>query len=91
MTTQLLIHLPTDIAVRFRTAVPARQRSNFVRELLEKHLPDLDDQMYQLGLQAQRHDQLQPEELQEVDATVMDGLNPDETFDVAKLAALCRP
>ena len=78
------------INMRFRHAVPARQRSSYVSKLLEESLPDLDEQMYQLGLQAEKFDQLHPQERQELDATAMDGLNPDETFDTSKLAALCQ-
>ena len=90
MTSQMLIRLPTEVAARFRQAVPARKRSAFVRELLEKNLPDMDEQMYQLGLQAEKFDRLQPQERQELNATLMDGLNPDETFDINKLNALCQ-
>ena len=90
MTTQILIHLPTEVALRFRHAVPARKRSAFVLDLLVKNLPDMDEQMYQLGLQAEKFDRLHPEERKQWDGTLMDGLNPEETFDIAKLNALCQ-
>jgi hypothetical protein len=90
MSAQILIRLPIDVAQRFRHAVPARQRSGYVRQLLEQHLPNVDAQMYELALKAEAFDSANPEELQELEATVMDGLDPNETFDTAKLLALCQ-
>ena len=90
MTTQVLIRLPTEVARRFRNAIPARQRSEFVRKLLEENLPNVDEQMYELALQAEAFDRANPEEVSELDATLMDGLDHNETFDNAKLLALCQ-
>ncbi|MFO0106543.1 MAG: hypothetical protein ACK52H_04555 [Burkholderiales bacterium] len=90
MTTQVLIRLPTEVARRFRNAIPARQRSEFVRKLLEENLPNVDEHMYELALQAEAFDRANPEEVSELDATHMDGLDPNETFDNAKLLALCQ-
>jgi len=90
MTTQVLIRLPTEVARRFRNAIPARQRSEFVRKLLEENLPNVDEQMYELALQAEAFDRANPEEVSELDATLMDGLDPNDTFDNAKLLALCQ-
>ena len=90
MTTQVLIRLPTEVARRFRNAIPARQRSEFVRKLLEENLPNVDEHMYELALQAEAFDRATPQEVSELDATLMDGLDPNETFDNAKLLALCQ-
>jgi hypothetical protein len=90
MTTQILIRLPTELARRFRNAIPARQRSEFVRKLLEENLPNVDEHMYELALQAEAFDRANPEEVSALDATLMDGLDPNETFDNAKLLALCQ-
>jgi hypothetical protein len=90
MTTQVLIHLPAEVARRFRNAVPARKRSEFVRKLLEQNLPNVDEHMYELALQAEAFDRAKPQEVSELDATLMDGLDPNETFDSAKLSALCQ-
>ncbi|HRH91888.1 MAG TPA: hypothetical protein PLW01_08230 [Agitococcus sp.] len=46
---QLLIHLPDELVSRFRNAIPARQRSDFIRELLERSLPNNDDALYRLN------------------------------------------
>ena len=90
MTSQVLIHLPTDIARRFRNAIPARQRSRFIHRLLEKNLPDEDEKMRKLALKAEAFDRTHPGELNDLEATMMDGLDPNESFDTAKLVALCQ-
>ena len=90
MTTQVLIHLPTDLAIRFRQSVPARNRSSFVRGLLEKYLPDTDDAVYQAALQAQAFDDANAEENAAFNIAMLDGLDPNESFDIAKLNALCQ-
>ena len=90
MTTQVLIRLPEEVARRFRIAVPARQRSEFVCKLLEQNLPDVDDDMLKLALKAEAFDSAHPEESNELEFTLMDGLDPHETFDAAKLMALCQ-
>lgn len=38
-TEQLLLRLPDDLVRRFKPIVPARERSAFVRQLLEQALP----------------------------------------------------
>lgn len=90
MTTQVLIRLPEEVARRFRDAIPARQRSDFVCKLLEQHLPNVDDYMHELALKAEAFDHAHPEESTEFESTLMDGLDPNETFDAAKLLALCQ-
>jgi hypothetical protein len=90
MNTQVLIHLPTDLALRFRQAVPARNRSSFVRSLLEKYLPDTDEALYQAAKQVQAFDDANPEDNAFFAVAMMDGLDSNETFDMAKLNALCR-
>jgi len=90
MTTQVLIRLPTEIARRFRNTVPARQRSAFVGKLLDQNLPDTDVHMYELALKAEAFDRANPQELNDLESTLMDGLDPNETFDNAKLFALCQ-
>jgi hypothetical protein len=88
MTTQILIRLPNEVARRFRNAIPARQRSEFVRKLLEENLPTVDEQMYELAVKAEAFDRANSEEVSELDATLVDGLDPNESFDNAKLLAL---
>jgi hypothetical protein len=90
MTTQVLIHLPNDLATRFRQSVPARNRSSFVRSLLEKYLPDTDEALYQAAVHAQAFDDTNPDEHKPFEIALMDGLDPNESFDITKLNALCQ-
>ena len=94
MTTQILIRLPAHVAKQFRSVVPARQRSDFIQKLLEKNLPSLDNQMYNLALQAEAYDALHPEEFAEFQSAQTDGLDSNEFFDMSKLnsqSALHKP
>jgi hypothetical protein len=78
---QLLIRLPEDLARRFRRRVPARQRSAFIRHLLEQALPpDEDgetDPLYQAALAVERDERLAAEMDEWEATTVTDGLGPN--------------
>jgi hypothetical protein len=50
----------------------------------------MDEHMHELALQAQAFDDANPEEANELESTLMDGLDANETFDAAKLSALCQ-
>jgi hypothetical protein len=54
------------------------------------YLPNTDQQMNELALQAEAFDRAQSHESLDLEATLMDGLNPNESFDADKLAALCQ-
>jgi hypothetical protein len=54
------------------------------------YLPNTDQQMNELALQTEAFDRAQPHESLDLEATLMDGLNPNESFDADKLAALCQ-
>ena len=95
---QVLSHLPDTLAIRFRQAVPSRQRSSFIRDLLEQSLPDPDAALFALAVKAEIDDDKHPQENKQEHEeerklwqnTMTDGLDPDETFDSAKLALLCQ-
>ena len=87
---QLLIHLPDDLVARFRQSIPKRQRSHFMQELLERSLADSDDTLFRLAQQAQAYDDENPDEFGDFKDALLDGLDPDEAFDLAKLDALCQ-
>ena len=56
-TEQLLLRLPEDLVRRFRRAVPSRERSHFVQQLLEQALPvgdSDDDPLYQAAMDVER-------------------------------------
>lgn len=74
-TQQLLVRLPEDLVRRLKRRVPARQRSDFLRNLLEQALPpdDENDPLYQAAL-AVEGDEALAAEMAEWDVTAGDGL-----------------
>jgi hypothetical protein len=46
--------------------------------------------MYELALKAEAFDRSNPEKSSELESTLMDGLDANETFDTDKLFALCQ-
>jgi len=81
-TEQLLLRLPEDLVRRFRRAIPSRERSHFVQQLLEQALPPADsdeDPLYRAALDIERNSLLNAEIDQWESATVHDGLTEAET------------
>jgi hypothetical protein len=78
-TEQLLLRLPEDLVRKFRRTVPERQRSAFVRALLEQALPadpdDDTDPLYLAALAVEQDSRLTAEMAEWEDATVADGLD----------------
>ena len=72
--TSLLLSLPDDLALRFRSSVPARSRSRFVAELLEREINRRENALYKAAL-AVEADTALGEEMSEWDATTSDGLD----------------
>ena len=74
MTSQLLVRLPDELVRRLRRQVPARQRSSFVRDVLERALPpEAADPLYEAALAVEADERLSAE-MSEWDATLADGL-----------------
>jgi len=69
----LCIHLPEELAGRFRAVVPAKRRSAFIADLLRQALPEEDDSLYRIAL-AVEQDAALDDEMADWDATVGDGL-----------------
>ena len=79
-TEQLLLRLPEELVSRFKRAVPARERSAFVRQLLEQALPAESDDMDPLYLAAvavERDEALAAEMAEWQVATIGDGLSDE--------------
>jgi len=53
MNMQVLIHLPDELANRFKTTVPKRLRSAFIADLLSKAISEQDDALFQLALEVE--------------------------------------
>jgi hypothetical protein len=79
-TEQLLLRLPEDLVRRFRRAVPSRERSHFVQQLLEQALPvedGDDDPLYQVALDVEQDVRLNTEMTEWEAATLEDGLDAE--------------
>ncbi|ROH89559.1 hypothetical protein ED208_10545 [Stagnimonas aquatica] len=72
--TQLLMSLPDALAARLKSAVPARQRSKFIAELLERELDKQESALYQSALAVEQDSRLR-EEMADWDITSPDGLD----------------
>lgn len=75
---QLLLHLPEELAERFKQAVPARQRSAFVASLLEQALPEEDDPLYRIALEVEQDAALNAEMREWREGLVADGIRGAE-------------
>lgn len=84
------VSLCTSDTTKFSSSGPQWTRSGEVRRLQEENLPNMDEQIYEQAVKAEAFDCANPEGLSELDATLMDGLDSNETFDGSKLIALCQ-
>ncbi|HXP05856.1 MAG TPA: hypothetical protein VN808_17185 [Stellaceae bacterium] len=77
-TQQLLLHLPDQLVRRLRRAVPARQRSKFIQDLLEQALPPdgavETDPLYLAALSVEADEALAAEMVEWEPATIADGV-----------------
>ena len=76
-TEQLLLRLPEDLVKRFKQIVPARERSAYVRQLLEQALPSADsdeDPLYLAALAVEQDTALSQEMTEWEASTIDDGL-----------------
>lgn len=73
---QMLIHVPDDIAIRFKQIVPARQRSAYVSKLLKNALPlsEEDDPLYHIALAVEQDAALNAEMREWRQAVIADGI-----------------
>ncbi len=71
---QLLLHLPERLAERFKQAVPAKQRSEFIADLLEQALPEENAPLYRIALEVEQDAALNAEMLEWREALVGDGI-----------------
>lgn len=83
---QILVRLPDDLAVRFKTTIPARSRSAFIARLLARELPSESDELYRLALEVENDDALNAD-LADWDATVADGQDLGDSQERAADAA----
>jgi len=87
---QVLLHLPDNIALRLKKAIPAKKRSAFICNLLEQALPDFEEELFNLAILANQDDDKNFNENISLDNTNLDGLDKNEIFDLSKLEELCK-
>ncbi|MAZ77760.1 MAG: hypothetical protein CMF39_03690 [Legionellaceae bacterium] len=77
-TAKVMISLPKELNSRFQAAVPSRQRSAVIRELLEKEIEKREKKLYDCALAVEADEKLN-REMKDWDVTLNDGLD-DETW-----------
>lgn len=71
---KVLVSIPEKLAVRLRAAIPSRQRSQVIAQLISKEVAAREKQLYACAL-AVEQDAALNKEMSEWDATLGDGLN----------------
>lgn len=71
---QKLFQIPEPLAARFRQAVPPGQRSAFVTKLIEKALPEADEPLHLIALEAEKDAALNAEMQEWRDGLIADGI-----------------
>ena len=75
--TQLLIHLPDYLLGRFRSLVPAKQRSKYIENLLEEDLKKQDDELRRCAMDVEQDDEINAT-MDDWDIVSGDGLDEDK-------------
>jgi len=75
---KILISIPDDLAMRMRSAIPARKRSEVLTQLIEQEILHREEELKQCAL-AVEADELLEQEMKAWDTTVSDGIN-NETW-----------
>ncbi len=75
---KMLVSIPNDLANRFRTIIPARQRSKVISHLIEIEIKRREKTLYECALALDKDSELN-KEMSDWNTTIKDGLN-DETW-----------
>lgn len=70
---KVLISIPDSIANRMRAAIPQRQRSKIIVQLLEKEIERREKALYECALAVEKDSALN-HEMEDWDVTLQDGL-----------------
>lgn len=76
--TKVLISIPDKIASRMRAAIPQKQRSKVIVQLIEKEIEKREKALYDCATSVQKDNDLN-NEMKEWDVTLNDGLT-DESW-----------
>ena len=73
---KILISLPEDLVNRMKTTIPARTRSQVVKELIEKEIRRREEALHECAVAVEKDEALS-REMAEWDVTVGDGIEPE--------------
>jgi metal-responsive CopG/Arc/MetJ family transcriptional regulator len=73
---KILVSLPNDLVKRMKTVIPARKRSQVVKDLLEQEIDRREEALFQCALAVEK-DKALNEEMAEWDVTIGDGIEPE--------------
>ncbi len=73
---KILVSLPEDLVNRMKTTIPARKRSQVVKELLEKEIQRREKALHRCALAVEKDKPLN-REMAEWDVTIGDGIEPE--------------
>jgi metal-responsive CopG/Arc/MetJ family transcriptional regulator len=73
---KILVSLPNDLVKRMKTVIPARKRSQVVKDLLEQEIDRREEALFQCALAVEK-DKALNKEMAEWDVTIGDGIEPE--------------
>lgn len=76
---KVLISMPDQLAARFKSIIPARQRSKTIAQLIEKEIERREKALYECAVAVENNAALH-DEMKDWDAALQDGLDSDESW-----------
>ena len=73
---KILISLPDDLVKRMKTVIPARKRSQVIKELLEVEIAKREGELFDCAKAVEKDEALN-QEMAEWDTTTGDGIEPE--------------
>jgi metal-responsive CopG/Arc/MetJ family transcriptional regulator len=73
---KILVSLPNDLVKRMKAVIPARKRSQVVKDLLEQEIDRREEALFQCALAVEK-DKALNKEMAEWDVTIGDGIEPE--------------
>ena len=73
---KILVSLPDDLVRRMKTVIPARKRSEVVKELLEAEIEKREKELFECAQAVEKDDALN-REMAAWDTTTGDGIDPE--------------
>ncbi len=73
---KILVSLPNDLVKRMKTVIPARKRSQVVKDLLEQEIDRREEALFQCALAVEK-DKALNKEMAEWDVTIGDGIESE--------------